>query len=123
MENDKSYLFRIGINPDLSDELMNSINDAITEEFHVEDVVSYEGPPEGAFGFGDGFINFLKDTWADIIKMPKLIEKIADGIHEFLLSRPNMVITIELESGTKININAKASGDEVANILKNIKYN
>jgi len=78
----------------------------------------FEGPPEGSFGFGDGFIVFFGDAWRELCKVPGAVLAVAEGIKEYLKNRPNTELEIIMPDGRKIKIKGNMSGKDIVEIVK-----
>ena len=121
MEN--SFAFSIQVNGDDSTELQQQVATAlINAEIPLpkDDPWQLEAPPEGAFGFSEGVFGFVLDAWIELIKLPKAVRAVANGISEFLKNRANTTLMVRKADGTVIVLKANMDGDSIVETLKQI---
>jgi hypothetical protein len=119
MEN--SYGFSIQINGDEAAELKQTVDKALAGAgllLPKEDPWQYEGPPEGAFGFGEGVLVFLGDAWKELAKVPGAVLALAEGVRDYLKNRPNASLTFTTPEGKKIVFKANMNGNDMVEAVK-----
>lgn len=110
---DKSYAFSISCNADMANELENEITQLLKNEGIImpsSELCEFEGPPPGAFGFGEGALKFAERAWDDIAKVPRAVEAIGKAI-ETIANKEACVIRAETGPDDTIKISFIAIGD------------
>lgn len=115
--------FSIHLSGEEASELKKNISETFKEkgiQFDINTSFQYDGPPEGSFGFGDGFLSFIGEAWKELVKIPGAVVAIAEGFRDYLKNRPNSVIKIVNADGSTILIRGNMDGNSIAKAMKNI---
>lgn len=121
MEN--TYAFSIQISGDEATELKRKVAKELGSTgiaFPRDDPWQFEGPPAGAFGFSEGMLVFLQEAWKELIKVPKAVLALAEGVRDYLKNRPNASLTVTKADGTIVILNANMDGNAIVEALKQI---
>lgn len=115
-----SYAFKLEIDENAASQLKQEITKALESaeiEISESEVWQFEGPPPGAFGFGEGILKFLESAWRELVKVPGAVLAVAEGIREYLKKRPDTVIELTRSDGSTATIKANMDGEDIVKIL------
>ena len=109
----------IDIGPDDALELQNFINDNLKPVVPLAgsaDLMKYDGPAPGSFGFGEGLLTFFGKAWADLMAIPDAVTAIANGIKAYLEKRPSNSIVIKRKD-TSIRIRGDYDLEKIKDLI------
>lgn len=98
--------------PELQHEIGDSLRHAGVELETGLDLLTYEGPPPGAFGFGAGWLEVATGAWQELVRLPKAVEAVAEGIAKWM-NKERVNASVERRPDGTVVINFLSSGGQV----------
>lgn len=109
-------LLRMQVSQAEADALESAIREAFSQQGQplAQDAMLYSGPAPGAFGFGQGVLDFFGDAWREFIKVPDAVKALAKGIADYLRLRGSSQTIVFTVVDGQVNVSFKATGKAVA---------
>jgi hypothetical protein len=103
--------FTLSVRPSNAAALREAIEHAFAADGTAlpANLIVYEGPPPGAFGADEGWLGFASDAWSQLMKLPKAVQILAQGIADFA-TKTRISVRVRVDE-TIITISAAASAD------------
>ena len=105
-------LFRLNVGRAEADNLEKAIRNAYSnaEQSFSIGQFSYDGPAPGAFGFGEGFLELIGESWDELMKIPEAVVILSQGIADYIRLRGNTQSISIKEVNGQISVSFESMG-------------